>query len=195
MIAHSIARAMSATSISGRHGDPSLSTVIFPSAIAPATKSFSTRSSRSRGLAPHAVAKRRHVTVMPPLLAERSPSSVAILLRAYAVSGLTASRSERAPPSAKPYTLHDDANAKCFTPASRASIAQRTEARWLMSSVTASNRLPIGSFDTAARCTTASTPSNSSGPMSRTSPKICRSSRRSGNCTAWVSDCAKNAAS
>ena len=53
--AHSIARAMSATLISGRHGVPSLRTAISWPATAQATKSLSTRSSRRRGLNPQAV--------------------------------------------------------------------------------------------------------------------------------------------
>ena len=56
---HSMARHMSRTSISGRQGVPSDSTVILPVAIAEATKSLSTRSRRSRSDMPQAVAKRR----------------------------------------------------------------------------------------------------------------------------------------
>ena len=81
-IAHSMARAMSATSISGRHGVPSLSTVISPVASALATKSLSTRSRRSRSDMPQAVAKRRQVTVILPALLERSAFSIATLERA-----------------------------------------------------------------------------------------------------------------
>ena len=55
---------MSATSINGRHGEPSESTVISPRLIAQATKSFSTRSSRRRSDMPQAVAKRRLVITM-----------------------------------------------------------------------------------------------------------------------------------
>ena len=77
-----MARAMSVTSISGRQGEPSLSTVISPVAIAHATKSLTTRSSRSRSDMPQAVAKRRQVTVIPSRSICRNPCSVAILERA-----------------------------------------------------------------------------------------------------------------
>ena len=54
--------------------------------------------------------------------------------------------------------LQDDEKMKRCTPAARASSARRTEARWLMSSVSRGSSCPSGSFDSAARCTTASTP-------------------------------------
>ena len=50
----------------GRHGEPSLKTRISPRPTALATKSLSARSSRSRGLIPQAVAKRRQVVVKVP---------------------------------------------------------------------------------------------------------------------------------
>ena len=54
-------------------------------------------------------------------------------------------------------------------------------ARRLTSSVTASNRSPIGSLEMAARWTTASKPSRSPAGISRTSPKSCASKERSGS--------------
>ena len=73
---------MSSTSISGRQGVPSLSTVISPVVIAQATKSLSTRSSRSRSDMPQAVAKRRQVAAMPPSSICFSACSVPIFERA-----------------------------------------------------------------------------------------------------------------
>src|SRR3990170_7759135 len=63
VIAQSIAIAISLTFIKGLHGVPSLRMVICLDANAQATKSFKTRSKRSRELMPHAVANRRQVTV------------------------------------------------------------------------------------------------------------------------------------
>ena len=73
---------MSSTSMRGRQGVPSLSTLISPAAVAQATKSFSTRSSRRRSDMPQAVAKRSEVNTIPPKSASRSWSSVPILERA-----------------------------------------------------------------------------------------------------------------
>ena len=48
--------------------------------------------------------------------------------------------------------------------------SQEMLARWFIDSVTASNRAPMGSLETAANCTTASKPLRSSARISRTSP-------------------------
>ena len=103
-----------------------------PEAMAPATKSFSTRSRRSRSLQPHAVANRRQVTAKPSSAsASRSCSDMTFDL-AYAVSGPSSEPSERIPSSAEPYTLQLEANTKARAPASRASRATSTVLRWLI---------------------------------------------------------------
>src|SRR5687768_9731461 len=102
--------------MSGRHGVPSLKILICLDASAPATKSFNTRSNRSRSLIPQAVANRRQVVVKLSEASEVRSRSVLILDLAYAVRGLRESSSRRGPPSAHPYTLQLEANTKLFTP-------------------------------------------------------------------------------
>ena len=64
-----------------------------PQAIADATKSFSTRSRRSRSLMPHAVPKRRLVTTKSSVASASRPCSASHLDRAYGVSGSAGERS------------------------------------------------------------------------------------------------------
>src|SRR5688572_22521448 len=102
--------------MSGRHGVPSLKVLICLDASAPATKSFKTRSNRSRSLIPQAVANRRQVVVNASDASELSSRSVLIFDLAYAVRGLRGSSSRRGPPSAQPYTLQLEAKTNLFTP-------------------------------------------------------------------------------
>src|SRR5208283_368811 len=127
-MAHSIARAISLTSMSGRHGVPSLRMRMVPVATAVATKSFSTRSRRNRGLLPQAVAKRRQVIEKSPPASRARAHSAEYFERAYAVRGFTAEDSVRAPSSAKPYTEQDEAKTNEVAPARRALAASATVA-------------------------------------------------------------------
>src|SRR5688572_14177961 len=86
--AQSIALAISFTSISGRQGEPSLNTTIFPVDNDDATKSFNTRSSRILSDMPHAVENRKAVMIMSESPESAcSPISVLTLDFAYAVNG------------------------------------------------------------------------------------------------------------
>src|SRR5215471_20302698 len=99
-MAQSMARAMSLTCISGLHGDPSLRIDIVFEATAAATKSLSTKSSRSRSLIPHAVANRKQVILNFGSAKGAKSLSVHTLDFAYAVNGFTGDSSVRAPSSA-----------------------------------------------------------------------------------------------
>jgi hypothetical protein len=68
--------------------------------------------------------------------------------------------------------LQEDANRKRGTPASFAARARLTVPFRLTSYVQRGLRSPRGSFDKAARCTTASKPVNASAAGSRTSPLV-----------------------
>ena len=89
--------------------------------------------------------------------------------------------------------LQLEANTKRPTPRCSAICASATLAFSLIASVTPSNSLPIGSLEIAARWTTTSTPSSSSGGKFPISPKCMRSSSDSGNLAAPVRLWAKNA--
>src|SRR4026208_1125243 len=91
--------------------------VICPDVTADATKSFRTRSSRSLGLKPHAVAKRKDVTLKSAEARRARRSSAAIFDLAYAVKGFSADISDFASSPPAPYTEQLDANANAFTPA------------------------------------------------------------------------------
>src|SRR5882724_6700030 len=137
-VAQSNARAMSLTCMRGLQGVPSLRIVMFLEVTAQATKSLSTRSSRSLSLIPHAVANLRQVTVKFLSASFSSPASVRTFDFAYAVRGFRGEVSFLGVSSASPYMLQLDAKMKVFTPADLACLASSTLARKLMSNVISS---------------------------------------------------------
>src|SRR5581483_1888941 len=119
-----MARAMSFTLISGLHGFPSLRMPIFFEAIAPATKSFRTKSNLNLGLHPQAVENLRLVTLNRREASGSRSFSVNALDLAYAVNGFSADFSVRALSSAAPYMLQLEAKINDLTPAAAAFLAK-----------------------------------------------------------------------
>ena len=96
--------------------------------------------------------------------------SAITLLSPYGVTGLKSLSSVTAESPAEPYNEHDEEKRKRGTPASLATRAMWA-APWALTEYVASGlRCPTGSLEMAARCTTASKPSRSSGRWSRMSP-------------------------
>jgi len=87
-----------------------------PNLRALATKSFSTKSRRSLGLAPQAVANLKHFILKLSSSRPLREFSTLIFDFAYAVNGLTSSFSVLSLSPAAPYTLQLDANTKFLTP-------------------------------------------------------------------------------
>src|SRR5688572_25414901 len=145
------ARQTSCTWITGRQGFPSLYTVILPVVAAAAMRLLRTVSNRIRGDSPYIVPLRRNVGENPVDARLRMPASARTFERAYSVSGARGDSSLTSKASETPYMMQEDENRKRGIPASRASVARRTEACSLMSVVHSAFRLPIGSLLSAAR--------------------------------------------
>ena len=94
---------------------------------------------------------------------------------AYGVSGTRGASSLTRAELDLPYMLHDEANTNRATPASFAASARESVPRRLTSYVHSSFRSPSGSFERAARWTTASNPRKKRGVTSRTS-----------SCSVWI---------
>src|SRR5271165_3122643 len=115
----------------GRQGVPSLLMRMRPVVKAEATKSLSTMSSRSRGDAPYAVAFLMNVGLKFSSARGLMSRSTSTFDSPYGVTGLSDAFSSRKSSPAAPYVLHEDEKTKRFTPASFASLASFTDARWL----------------------------------------------------------------
>src|SRR4030095_4525492 len=102
---------MSSTCTSGRQGVPSLLIKTSPVVYAKPTRLFTTRSLRSFGETPYAVAFRRNVGLKLSSASRETSSSTRILDAPYGVTGLkVASSFNISFPSDTPYKLQEEEN-------------------------------------------------------------------------------------
>ena len=125
---------MSSACTSGRQAMPLLRSRTSPASSALPTRSLTTRSPRSRGENPYAVALRRNTGEKSSSASVTRSCSERIFDSPYGVSGAKAAFSSSGESSVPaPYRLHDDENRNRGTPAALAARASRTVARWLTS--------------------------------------------------------------
>src|SRR5215510_2613845 len=99
---------MSSTWTRGRHGVPSLVSLISLVVQARPARLFNTRSNRILGERPYAVALRRKVGEKSSSARADRSRSTSTLHFAYAVWGLSSDSSVFKSPVPMPYTLHED---------------------------------------------------------------------------------------
>src|SRR5688572_13588165 len=120
-----------------------------------------------RGEKPYAVALRKNMGEKCPSAILRNSSSALTLESAYGVIGRRgASSSRRSSALLAPYILQEEEYKNRVTPASRASLANRTVAWRFISYVSSGSRAPRGSLESADRWITASKFFKSCKPIS-----------------------------